>query len=177
MQNLSQGNSDFEALSSRAAQNLKFRQISKIFRFSKIWCFSKKKFFSRFSKSIFFMIKKYFSLEILVPNLYLYMYWRKEPSRAPRKRITHAHKSKRKKMSFFPLIDTYPAFELPTWWILCTVTNTPQLVIPPLIDCRNLLRGGITIFTFWPNLTKGKGYYLRIRRRRRRKNYSNTPPS
>ena len=59
----------------------------------KIWIFfnfSTKNVFSRFSKSIFFLMKKKIHSDFFV-ILNLYLYWRKESSRAPRKHIALAH--------------------------------------------------------------------------------------
>ena len=97
--------------------------IQNCYVFENFRCFPDFQKFDVFKKKCFFKDLKRFSLWYffslifcVLPNLYLY--WCKEASRA-RKRIAHAHKSKRKKKLFPPLIDIYPAFELPTWWILC----------------------------------------------------------
>ena len=81
---------------------VKFSDFSKMLDFSDFRHFSffeKKFFFRAFQNRFSPWWKNIFHSDFfVVPNLYLY--WRKGPSRAPRKRSALAHKSKHKKTFF-----------------------------------------------------------------------------
>lgn len=98
-----------------------FRYFPKFSRFSKIWVFQKKNV--KILKIDFLHDKKIFFPQFFLWFLIYISTDARNHLEHPGSELHTRISRNAKKSLFFPLIDTYPTFELPTWWILCVTAD------------------------------------------------------